>query len=68
MRKPTTWPFLLSFVAALGPPAFGQYTISIIAGGGPPDGSVATVISIPSTNAAVDSAGNIYTASANRVY
>jgi len=48
--------------------AFGQYTISIIAGGGPPDGSVATVISIPSTNAAVDSAGNIYTASANRVY
>src|SRR5260370_29918410 len=68
MRKPAIGPFVLGFAAALGRAAFGQYTISTIAGGGPTEGSVATVIAIRSNSTAVDSAGNLYTAFANRVY
>src|SRR5260370_30914108 len=68
MRKPAIGPFVLGFAAALGRAAFGQYTISTIAGGGPPEGSVATAIAIRSNSTAVDSAGNLYTAFANRVY
>src|SRR5258708_21599976 len=68
MRKPAIGPFLLGFAAALGRAAFGQYTCSTIGGGGPPEGSVATAIAIRSNSTAVDSAGNLYTAFANRVY
>jgi sugar lactone lactonase YvrE len=44
--------------------------ITTVAGAGPPDGSLATTISVQSTSSAVDSLGNVYIVSSpqNRVY
>src|SRR6266404_1397418 len=68
-----TWPFfrLIVFAGALVPAAFGQYTTTIIAGGGPPNGVGATSIALSNVySVAFDASGNLYIPSntQSRVY
>jgi sugar lactone lactonase YvrE len=66
MKGPYLGVGLLAFYCA----ASAQYTIHTVAGGGPPDGTLATDVGMVPYGIAVDPSGNVYIASSlsNRIF